>query len=242
MSESIELFSDNEIGLIAVNGVPCMDSRDIAKLTEKNHRDVCRDIDIMLEGIKKDARSFAHIYLDSMNREQRCFRLPKRETMILVTGYRVDIRAAVIDRWQYLEEANLAPRVKSREEILAEAHMISAEIIEEQRKKLTLMAPKAEKYDAIVSSVGRLSVEQAAKIICGRLGIELGRNRLFKLLREHSVFLPNNLPRQEHIDAKRFEVKVTTINRGNGPEPYAQAFITPKGLDYICDLISKFAT
>ena len=30
--------------LVIVNGVTAMDSRDIAKLTKKNHADVCRDV------------------------------------------------------------------------------------------------------------------------------------------------------------------------------------------------------
>jgi len=127
--------------------------------------------------------------------------------------------------------------------ILAEAQLVAARVIETQRAQITLMAPKAEKYDAIVSSVGLLSFEQAAKIIANRLGIKMGRNRLFDFARDHHLLIAkSNLPYQEQIEVGRFETKLVTVNKGNGPEPYTQVFITPKGLDYICDLISKFAT
>lgn len=42
-----------------VNGKQSMDSRDIAKLTGKNHADVCRDIRSMLDGLEIGESNFA---------------------------------------------------------------------------------------------------------------------------------------------------------------------------------------
>lgn len=77
-----------------------MTSREIAELTGKNHADVLRDIRNMLEVLKKDASIFAGIYKDAYGRDKACFNLPKRETLILVSGYSTELRARIIDRWQ----------------------------------------------------------------------------------------------------------------------------------------------
>ncbi|WP_219845749.1 Rha family transcriptional regulator [Burkholderia multivorans] len=80
-----------------------MSSREIADLTGKEHRNVLRDVRALLDELNLDALSFEHIYKDASNRQQTEFRLPKRETLILVSGYSVQMRARIVDRWQELE-------------------------------------------------------------------------------------------------------------------------------------------
>jgi len=70
-----------------------MSSREIAELTGKRHPDVRRDIRSMLESLGIDVSSFARIYKDASKRNQEEFNLPKRETLILVSGYNVQMRA-----------------------------------------------------------------------------------------------------------------------------------------------------
>lgn len=80
-----------------------MSSREIAELTGKNHKDVMRDIRVMLRQLETDSAQFCAQYKDSTGRKLACFDLPKRETLILVSGYNVQMRAKIIDRWQELE-------------------------------------------------------------------------------------------------------------------------------------------
>lgn len=78
-------------------------SREIAELTGKRHADVLRDIRVMFDelGIK---HSFAlSEYKDPTERILPYYNLPKRETLILVSGYSTELRARIIDRWQELE-------------------------------------------------------------------------------------------------------------------------------------------
>jgi phage regulator Rha-like protein len=83
-----------------------MSSLEIADLTGKRHPDVVRDLKVMLESLGGDVSSFARIYRDTMNRAQTEYHLPKRESLILVSGYDVHLRAKIIDRWQVLEAHN----------------------------------------------------------------------------------------------------------------------------------------
>ena len=80
-----------------------MSSMEIAKLTEKEHRNVMVDIRRILKEAEIDEQAFMHIYLDAYKREQPCYNLPRRECDLVVSGYSVKYRLAIIDRWQELE-------------------------------------------------------------------------------------------------------------------------------------------
>ncbi len=81
-----------------------MSSRELAELTGKRHPDVKRDIQVMVEALSEDVSSFAHIYRDSMNREQTEYLLDRDHTDCLLTGYSAPLRMKVIRRWRELEE------------------------------------------------------------------------------------------------------------------------------------------
>lgn len=83
-----------------------MSSREIATLCDKRHPDVKRDIEVMTEQLVIDVSKFAHIYLDSMNREQTEYLLDKETCLCLVAGYNAKLRMAIIKRWQELEQIN----------------------------------------------------------------------------------------------------------------------------------------
>lgn len=86
-----------------------MDSRDIAKMTGKQHAHVCRDIQSMLEELQIDQSKFGSVYKGGNGEQRRCYILPKRECLILATGYDVVRRAKLVDRWAELESGAAAP-------------------------------------------------------------------------------------------------------------------------------------
>ncbi|HIB1551503.1 TPA: Rha family transcriptional regulator [Salmonella enterica subsp. enterica serovar Muenchen] len=104
-----------------------MSSKEIAKLTGKRPADVIRDIWVMLESlysIKKDNADLRHhknqqvtvndgvtAYFDNRGYVSE-FLLDRRHTEILITGYDVVRRAAVIDRWFDLESGARHPAVE----------------------------------------------------------------------------------------------------------------------------------
>lgn len=100
--------------LSVINKKLAMDSRDIAELTHKRHSDVMRDIDRMLPKIA-NANVRRLTYKDRQGKERPYYCLPHRELLVLLTGYSVELRTAVIDRWAFLERGYRADRVKSIE-------------------------------------------------------------------------------------------------------------------------------
>lgn len=70
-----------------------MSSREIAELTGKQHSHVMRDLRTMLVELHGEAglSSFGASYLNEQKKKQPCFNLPKRESLILVSGYNVQI-------------------------------------------------------------------------------------------------------------------------------------------------------
>ena len=90
------------------DGVWCMSSLAIAEITGKEHRNVLRDIKDMLDELEIGALKFEGTYLDVQNKQRPMYNLPKRECMILVSGYDTKLRASIIDRWQQLEDAAAA--------------------------------------------------------------------------------------------------------------------------------------
>jgi phage regulator Rha-like protein len=87
-----------------------MTSREIADYVDKDISHVHRDIRSMLIQLEGDP-NLDHVREDRDARGYTTlFHLPKRESLILVSGYSVTMRAKIIDRWQELE-AQVAPAV-----------------------------------------------------------------------------------------------------------------------------------
>ena len=130
-----------------------MSSREVADLTEKRHPDVKRDCEIMFQGLGIDARKFAHIYFDTMNRQQTEYLLDEELTMTLVTGYNIVLRNRVIKRWKELENQTKLPQS------FAEALQLAAD----QAKKIELDKPKVDYYEKIVVRDTLLNATQVAQ-------------------------------------------------------------------------------
>lgn len=218
--------------LTQTNGPISMSSREIAELTGKEHRNVMRDIRAMLVELHGEggALSFEQSYLNEQNKPQPCFKLPKRESLILVSGYSVPMRARIIDRWQELESAPvpLNPANLSRLQLIELAMRAEQErmLLE---NKVEELAPKAAALDMIAAGDETVTATQAAKVI--------GVKRSTMLARMHAegwCYRQN----ESWVAYDRFikngclqykEAKYTDEKTGmEGHKPYFH--LTPKGL------------
>ena len=215
-----------------------MSSREIAELTGKEHRNVMRDTRAMLAELHGEGGmlSFEHTHRNPQNgQEYPIFLLPKRETLILVSGYNLQMRARIIDRWQELE----AQPVAAIPQTLPEALRLAAEAIEERDRlavenqakaeALALAAPKVEAFDRIAADNKALTVTQAAKVL------SVKRETLTNWLSANGWMYRQNgswVAYQQHIQNGRLlykEARYTDENTGQEVyRPYCH--ITPKGL------------
>ncbi|MDA3809633.1 MAG: Rha family transcriptional regulator [Spirochaetaceae bacterium] len=92
---------------IKIEKIQTMNSREIAMLLEKQHNHVCRDIRRQLEEQDIGESKYGSSYLTEQNKEVICFNLDYEQTMILLSGYSIKLRAKVIKRWLELEKSQL---------------------------------------------------------------------------------------------------------------------------------------
>lgn len=129
-----------------------MSSREIAQLCEKQHAHVMRDIRNMLDELypNMDSLDFKGIFIIK-NPETGLtseIRLPKRETMILVSGYRIDLRAKIIDRLEELENQVAQPKIPQS---FSEALRLAAEQAEQNQILQIENKQKTEENNALKS-------------------------------------------------------------------------------------------
>lgn len=122
---NIQIFDANKL---------TMSSLEIAELTGKEHRNVMADIRKMFEELGQAAADFsatAFYQVNNATREREIFNLPKRESLILVSGYSAILRARIVDRWQELESQQVAQKQQTLPALPIEADIRGIGVIAE---------------------------------------------------------------------------------------------------------------
>ena len=92
------------------------------------------------------------------------------------------------------------------------------------------MKPKAEFYDTVAESSTTFEVGVVAKI----LNFGIGRNKLFKFLRNEGILNPDNIPYQQYVDAGYFKVVEMPYGKLNGDTLVGKKTVVyQKGIDCI---------
>lgn len=126
------------------------------------------------------------------------------------------------------------------EDPIARAKRWIAEQTEKQEliEEVKVLQPKAELCDQLIETGGMFDIGTVAKM----LDVKIGRNTLFKKLREGGVFFASrNEPKQQHVSAGRFVVKQVSVNFGGfkGIQMVPKVYCTNKGVQYINRLLKK---
>ena len=212
------------IQVLEANNVLTMSSLEIAELTGKRHDNVVRDIKAMFEQLG-DSDGFLkseHTYTHPQNGQKyKCYNLPKRETLILVSGYSVTMRARIIDRWQELEEKQTPATPKTYIEALEK-------LLESEKEKLVLKEelkaaePKVEFVNNYVDAKGNKTFRGLVKML------NVNEREFRNWLHDSKIMYRLNgawMPYSEYLHKGYFEVK-TGEKDGKS---YSLCYFTPKG-------------
>ena len=109
--------------------------------------------------------------------------------------------------------------------------------IKQQQHKIKEMQPHVDDWSAFMDSKGNITMEKIAKALNIK---DLGRNNLYKLLREKGILRHNNIPYQPFINSGYFKLICGVYYTNYGERNYTQTLVTPKGMSYINKKIKEW--
>lgn len=136
-----------------------MSSLEIAGLTDKEHRNVVADIKRILDDAEIEGAGFLAPYKMPSGQATNIYNLPRRECDLVISGYSVKYRLAIIDRWHELELATPKAPTNYIEALQA---LIQSEITKE-----LAIATKAEigsRREATAMNTASQAVKKANKL------------------------------------------------------------------------------
>ena len=219
-----ELISNNEL---------TMSSREIAELLSKNHSNIKISAERMIEkgtiamqGLKK---------YEHNGNEYTEYLFNKRDSVILVAQNCPEFTAAIVDRWQELENQQPAlpdfnnPVESARAWADAkESEQKALEIIEQQKPAVEFV----ENY--VQASTGSKTFREVCKIL------KVKENVFRAFLVENKIMYKSSggwLAHAQHINAGRFETKTGVKNEHS----YTTTKFTGKGVEWIAGEYTKAA-
>ena len=219
-----------------------MTSREIAELTGKRHDNVMADARKMLVELHGDrgVLSFQDTHVNPQNGQTYpVLALPKRETLILVSGYSMAMRAKIIDRWQELESHSTPATVLNLRDPkqLAAAALQLFELNQELQGKVETMQATVAAHERLAKSDGSFCITNAAK------DLQMRRQDLFALLQERRWIYrrPGGaawLAYQNRIQQGVLAHKVMTVTRADGSDKVVeQVLVTSKGLAHLAAMV-----
>ena len=217
-----------------------MTTIEIAELTGKRHSNVTTDTRNMLIELygQGGLLNFQDTRINPQNGQSYPgFKLPKRETLILVSGYSIAMRAKIIDRWQELEAAapTVNPAALSRMQLLELAMQAEQERVALEHKVAALL-PKADAFDRIAGADGSCCVTDAARIL------QMRPKELFGWLHRHGwIFRRTGCtgwrPHSDRVNQGLLRLMLATMRRDDGSEKTVEQLkVTRRGLTRLAEL------
>ncbi|WP_019363405.1 phage antirepressor KilAC domain-containing protein [Pseudomonas asplenii] len=216
-----------------------MSSREIAELTGSTHDNVLKTIRALVAKgvVSGNETPYRHPQNGQTYRE---YLLTQRDTLVVVSGYSVELRARIIDRWQELEGRQAAkPMVP---QTYAEALRLAADQAEQNlqlQHVIERQAPKVAAIQRLAAAGGAICITDAAK------QLQMQPSKLFAWMSANRwIYRRDGSTRwiayQPRIASGYLIHKVTELkpNPDTGVERAAfQPLVTPKGLARLAELL-----
>ena len=194
-----------------------MSSREIAEITHKEHKNVLRVIRDLIE--QNLVTQIEPLKFEYRNQWFDYYELNKRDTLVIVARLSPEFTAAVVDRWQALENRQKPTALIPQS--FSEALMLAAQLQAEKEHN----APKVAFVDHYVEVGTSKSFRETAKIL--KIPERALVNRLVEdkyLYRQSGVLLPYQSAHTKDL----FTVKTGTAEHGHN---YTQTRVTSKGIE-----------
>ncbi|HHF6253178.1 TPA: phage antirepressor KilAC domain-containing protein, partial [Haemophilus influenzae] len=195
-----------------------MSSREIAEITHKEHKNVLRVIRDLIE--QNLVAQIEPLKFEYRNQWFDYYELNKRDTFVVVARLSPEFTAAVVDRWQALENRQKPTALIPQS--FSEALMLAAQLQAEKERN----APKVAFVDHYVEVGTSKSFRETAKIL--KIPERALVNRLVEdkyLYRQSGVLLPYQSAHTKDL----FTVKTGTAEHGHN---YTQTCVTSKGIEF----------
>lgn len=179
-------------------------------------------------------------YKDANNQSRPCYILNKTECLYVATKFNDEARAKLVLRWEELEN-----KFRKSEIVMpnfsnpAEAARAWADQYEQRLKleaKAREDAPKVEFYDTTAKSDDTFDLDNVAKTLNYK---NIGRNNLFKILKDQKVLMRNRNPYQKYVDCGYFKIIQQPFDRGGKPGINSKTVVYQKGVDFIKKLLDR---
>ena len=247
-SNKIQVFNNDRFGevrSVVKDGEPWFVAVDVCKALEiKNNRDALGRLDDDEKGV---------VSTDTLGGEQEVGVVNESGLYTLVLGSRKS-EAKAFKRWI---THDVIPAIRKTggyiqgEESMSDDDLIARALVMAQKKielreqqlkekdaQLELQKPKVDFADHVTDSDNAIDMGTFAKY-AQKQGITMGRNTLFKWLRDQGVLMDNNVPYQRYLNAGWFKVIELTYNTGSGQYTNPKTLVAGRGQVALINYIRK---
>lgn len=224
--------------LVAPSNTVTMSSREIADLTGKQHKNVLRDVNVMLDALEKAGSDLSQAvrYTDERGRTSEV-RLDRVLTETLLTGYSIPLRHRVVTRLTELEK--VSRHTISMPSNFAEALQLAADQAKQNaslHQVIQQQAPKVQALERLSATDGSICITSAAK----QLGV--GPLKLFKWLSDNRWIYRRAAfsawsAYQPRLTAGLLEHKLVKVGKGTEEDlkVVEQVMVTRKGITTLAE-------
>lgn len=245
MENNIQAFNNEEFGevrTVMVSGEPWFVAADVCKALELSNPTVA------VSRLDEDERAKFNL-----GRQGEGIIVNEAGLYSLILGSRKP-EAKVFKRWI---THDVIPAIRKTggyiqgEESMSDDDLIARALVMAQKKielreqqlkekdaQLELQKPKVVFADHVTDSDNAIDMGTFAKY-AQKQGITMGRNTLFKWLRDRGVLMDNNVPYQRYLNAGWFRVIENIYNTGSGQYTTPKTLVTGKGQVALINYIRK---
>lgn len=245
MENNIQVFNNEEFGevrTVMVSGEPWFVAADVCKALELSNPTVA------VSRLDEDERTKFNL-----GRQGEGIIVNEAGLYSLILGSRKP-EAKVFKRWI---THDVIPAIRKTggyiqgEESMSDDDLIARALVMAQKKielreqqlkekdaQLELQKPKVDFADHVTDSDNAIDMGTFAKY-AQKQGITMGRNTLFKWLRDQGVLMDNNVPYQRYLNAGWFRVIENVYNTGSGQYTTPKTLVTGKGQVALINYIRK---